>query len=68
MQANAAMSMPWPIASTLFESSGKERLSTLSTAVESRSARTSVRLRFQCVNQSSSGMPRGRTSGAARIA
>ena len=30
-QAKTSVSIPWPIATTLFESSGKERLSTLST-------------------------------------
>ena len=62
------MSIPCPIATTFRESSGNERRSTVSTADESRSASTSVRLGFQCVNQSRSGTRRGRVSGAARIA
>ena len=66
--ANAARSIPWPIATTFPDGNGNERSSTLRTAVASRSASTSVRLRFQWVNQSSSGTWRGRVSGAARIA
>ena len=60
--------MPWPMATTFRESMGNERRSTLTTAVDALSAASSVRVRFQCVNQRRSGTPSGRASGAASTA
>ena len=65
---NSARSIPWPIATTFRDAIGNERASTLTTAVDAFSAASSVRVRFQCVNQSRTGTPSGRASGAARTA
>ncbi len=62
------MSIPCPIGTTFGDGSGKERVSTVTIADETRSARRSVGPPRQCVNQSTSGIPSGRTIGAASTA
>ncbi len=62
------MSIPWPIGTTFADGSGNERVSTLTTADETRSASFSVVAARQCVYQSTSRIPSGRTIGAASTA
>jgi hypothetical protein len=65
VQVNSVTSIPCPIGRTLGDVNGNERKSTLTIAVASLVAARSVEDAFQCVYQSTSGVRRGRTSGAA---
>ena len=60
--------MPWPIGRTFFESSGTVRRSTVRIALTSGSATRSRLPPPACVNQSRTGTPSGRASGAATTA
>ena len=62
------MSIPCPMPRTFFDGSGNDRASTETTAVHTFSAARTTECPFQCVYQSTSGMPSGRTSGAASTA